>query len=116
MGFEDRSPSKRLPRGAKFALNEKGAAAERAYREAIVASRSTEGRSSYEAAATAWSSTYGVQPSDGPCLCELAVGAKTKRELSDELATSGTTPDEVQASLERLTKAELVDVIQKTSP
>ena len=78
-----------------------------------MASRSTEGRSSYEAAATAWSSTYGVKNSDGPCLCELAKGQRTKRELSDELATSGTTPDEVADSLERLIKAELIDVIQK---
>lgn len=100
--------AKRWPRGQKFSLSSSGAAAEEAYRSAVLGSRSS-GRATLDAALAAWAAPRGVQPSDGIILAELAGKRLGVAELSDALENAGIVPEDVRAGLSRLVAAGIVE-------
>ncbi len=107
--FEDRPPRRRWSRSQRFSLSETGRAAEAAYRSQIVASRSEEGgRTSYDAARTAWATAHGIQPDDGLYLGELATGPKTLQQLAEALETCGKSRDDARPAVERIFDANLI--------
>jgi hypothetical protein len=99
---------KRWPRGQKFALSQRGIEAEAAYREAIVAAR-TSGRSALDVAQQQWAAPLGVAPQDGVVLGELRGGKRSISELAKSLEDCGTTAADVKAAIDRLTDALLVE-------
>jgi hypothetical protein len=99
---------KRWPRGQKFVLSERGAAAEAAYREVIVGSRSS-GRTALESAQQGWATPFGVQAGDGVILCELRSGKRSIAEVARALEDCGRTTADVKGSIDRLTDAGLVE-------
>jgi hypothetical protein len=100
--------SKRWPRGQKFSLSPVGAAAEEAYRAAVLAAR-TSGRASLDAALTAWAVPHGLTAADGIVLAELSGKRLGIAELCDALDAAGIVPEDVRAAIGRLVSAGIVD-------
>jgi hypothetical protein len=108
MTLDDRPPKLRWPRSQRFLLSPKGGEAEASYRNMIVASRSTEGRASYDAARASWAGTYAVEADDGLYLQEIASKPSNLSQLTAALETCGKTrPDAINA-LGRLFDAGLI--------
>ena len=115
-GIFEREAGKRWPRSQQFRLSPKGAEAEATYREMIVAARSGSGRTSFEAARTAWSGPLALQPNDGLFLGELQSGPKTIEEMVQALESCGTTRVEVKLAIDRLNELGLVDALTAAPP
>jgi len=98
------SPIARLrwPRSRKFMLSSRGREVEQDYREKIVASRSAEGRVSFDSARAAWASAHNLQPDDGLYLAEVKAGPISLVQIISALETCGKTRTEAIAALERL--------------
>jgi hypothetical protein len=99
---------KRWPRGQKFALSERGVAAEAAYRDMIAGARSS-GRATLDAAQREWAEPLGVRPADGVVLGELRASKRSIAEIARALEDCGTTAADVKAAVDRLTDALLVE-------
>lgn len=108
----DQPPRKsRWPRSTRFALSLVGQAAERSYREEIVASRSAGGRGEFDAARKAWADRHSLQPDDGLYLAEMAGGPVTLMTIVAALDTCGKTKVEAIAALERLQDAGMISPV-----
>jgi hypothetical protein len=103
-------PGKRWPRGQKFVLSERGAAAEGAYREAVHAARA-QGRAALDAAQRAWAVPLQVDPIDGVVLEELRGGKRNIADIARALEDCGTSAAEVKSTIDRLTDAGLVEPV-----
>jgi hypothetical protein len=99
---------KRWPRGQKFVLSTTGVSAEEAYRDAVMAAR-TSGRSALDASQRAWAEPLGVQPGDGVVLAELRKGKRSIADVAKALEDCGTSVADVKAAVDRLTDALLVE-------
>lgn len=108
------SDRKRWPRGQKFTLSAAGAAAEEAYRSAVVGARAS-GRSALESALAGWAGPWRVAPGDGVILAELSGKRVGLSHLCDALETSGIVPDEVRAAIGRLVDAGIVEPVPLAS-
>jgi hypothetical protein len=108
------SDRKRWPRGQKFTLSASGAAAEEAYRTAVLGARAS-GRSALEAALAEWAGPRRVAPGDGVILAELSGKRVGLPYLCEALETSGIVPDEVRAAVGRLVDAGIVEPIPLAS-
>ncbi len=108
MMFQDSPSKRRWPRSQRFTLSSKGDEAETKYRAVIVASRAQEGRSSFDAARTAWAESFRVQPDDGLYLGEARGGPIKLEQLVAALETCGKTRKDALAALERLLDAGLL--------
>lgn len=106
--MEDRPPKRRWPRTQRFVLTERGTAAAQAYMDDIVASRSAEGRPSYDAARTKWADDWKVQPNDGLYVAEIKGGPIRLEHILESLESCGETRKDALAALERLLDAGLV--------
>jgi len=94
----------------RFTLNEAGRQAKLSYDLAITtAHEHGGGREALEAAQAAWSAPFGLQPDDGVLLDELSRAKVTVAQMAEALADCGTTRPEVQASIDRLFKAGLLE-------
>lgn len=102
--------AKRWPRGQKFAITPAGAAAEEAYRAAVLGARAS-GRATLDAALAAWAEPRGVAPSDGIVLAELAGKRLGVSELCEALEAAGVEPEEVRLGISRLVAAGIVEPI-----
>lgn len=105
---------KRWPRGQKFALSERGLAAELGYREAVQTARA-QGRSALDAAQRAWAEPLRVDPLDGVVLGELRVGKRSIADVARALEDCGTNATEVKTAIDRLTDTGLVDPVPAAS-
>lgn len=76
---------------------------------AIIASRTAEGRASFDAARASWAAEFHVQPDDGLYLAEIRGGAVTLGQIVEALETAGKTRKDAIAAVERLVDAGLVD-------
>ncbi len=103
------TPKRRWPRAQRFLLAPSGVDAEAAYRATISASRGQEGRASFDTARATWAVTMKLEPDDGMYLGELASGPKTIEQLTLAVDGSGHTRKQVQAALERLLDAKLIE-------
>ena len=101
---------KRWPRGQKFALSDRGASAENAYREAVQAARA-QGRAALDAAQRAWAMPLQVDPVDGVVLGELRGGKRSIADLARTLEDCGTSAAEVKSAIDRLAEAGLVEPV-----
>jgi hypothetical protein len=106
--------AKRWPRGQKFALSPVGAAAQDAYRAAVLAARAS-GRAALDAALAQWAAPRGLAPVDGSILAELTGKRLGIGALCEALETSGIDPDEVRAGIGRLVEAGIVEPLPPTS-
>lgn len=106
--WSDPSPKRRWPRSQRFALSPKGVDAERAYREAVVASRAQEGRGSFEATCASWAEAFHLKADDGAYLGELRDAGQTLNELVKALEACGKSRSDVLQALERLEDAGLL--------
>jgi hypothetical protein len=102
--------AKRWPRGQKFTISPAGAAAEDAYRAAVLGARAS-GRAALDAALAAWAEPRGVAPSDGIILAELAGKRLGVADLCAALEGAGIDAEEVRAGLTRLVAAGIVEPI-----
>ncbi len=102
------------PRGQKFVLSPAGEEAQAAYRDAVLAAR-TSGRSALEAALAAWAAPRLVAPGDGVILAELAGKRLGLPHLCEALETSGIARDEVRGAIDRLVAAGLVETASHAS-
>ena len=98
----------RWSRGQKLALTLRGVVAEESYRDAVVASRTVEGRGSFNDALEAWAKPLGIRAEDGSYLAELKAGSMSLSALLQEFDDCGRPPKEMKASLERLLAAALI--------
>lgn len=108
--IDERPPKMRWPRSQRFTLSPTGAEAERSYRELIVASRSTSGRASFDAARTEWAKALSLQPDDGLYLAEVAAGPIGLSKIIEALETCGKTKKDAITAVERLVDAGLISV------
>lgn len=106
--MEERKAKRRWPRTQRFVLSERGVSAAQAYMDDIVASRSAEGRSSYDAARTKWAQTYAIEPNDGLYLAEIKAGPIRLEHILAALESCGETRKDAIAALERLLDAGLI--------
>ena len=106
--LQDPSPRRRWPRSQRFTLTEKGNEAEASYRSTIVASRTQEGRASFDAARTAWAGAFALEPDDGLYLGEIRRGPLTLEQIVSALETCDKTRKDALAALERLFDAGLI--------
>lgn len=106
--ISDRTPPARWPRMQKFALSPRGLQAEAAYRDAIVASRSREGRESFDGARTAWAAQFALQPDDGLYLAEVRDRPVNLQQVVAALETCGKRRVDAVAAIERLVDAGFV--------
>lgn len=118
----DRPTWKHWPRGQRFRLSARGGEAETAYREGIVAARSTpahspsaEARSSFDQARAAWAARYGVLPGDGLFLGEMTHEPRTLDELIRLVESSGADRRESHEAVDRLAAAGLVEPLAPPS-
>jgi hypothetical protein len=105
--------TKRWPRGQKFALSPDGAAAQDAYRAAVLGARAS-GRAALDSALAAWAGPRGLAPADGAILSELGGKRLGIGALCEALETSGIAPDEVRAGIGRLVAAGIVEPLPPT--
>jgi hypothetical protein len=108
--FQDSTPRRRWPRSQLFSLSAKGGDAEAQYRSSIIASRAQEGRSSFDAARSAWAQTFQVQPDDGLYLGEARGGPIKLEQLVTALESCGKTRKDALAAVERLLDAGLLSM------
>ncbi len=106
--------AKRWPRGQKFALSPVGAAAQDAYRAAVLAARAS-GRAALDSALAAWAGPRGVAPTDGAILAELSGKRLGIGALCEALDSSGIAADEVRAGIGRLVEAGIVEPLPPAS-
>ena len=94
----------------RFGLSAAGQTA-RLSREQAVASARTEdnGRQGLDEALAQWAKPLGIGPGDGVYLEELTLGLHTVTQVAESLADCGTSKPEVQAAVDRLYKAGLLD-------
>ena len=111
----DRPTRMRWPRAQRFILSPQGVEAERSYRESIVASRATEGRTSFDAARSQWASAHRVQPDDGLYLGEVSAGPIGLGQLVEALESCGKTRKDAIAAVERLVDAGLISTLGESS-
>jgi hypothetical protein len=102
--------SKRWPRGQKFMISPSGAAAEEAYRAAVLGARAS-GRPTLDAALAAWATPRSVTPADGVILTELSGKRLGVAELCDALEGAGIAPEEVRAGIARLVTAGIIEPV-----
>lgn len=116
MNFADRTPNdpKRWPRGQKFTLSPTGAAAQDAYRSAVLGARAS-GRAALDAALAAWAAPRGLAPADGAILAELAGKRIGLGALCEALEATGIGRDEVRAGVGRLVEAGIVEPLPPSS-
>ena len=107
----DRTPKMRWPRAQRFVLSPRGIDAERRYRESIVASRGTEGRTSFDAARAEWARSLQLQPDDGLYLGEVSSGPIGLGQLVSALESCGKTRRDAISAVERLVDAGLVSAV-----
>jgi hypothetical protein len=107
--FDDPPARRRWPRSQRFSLSETGTSAASSYLSTIIASRTAEGRASYDAARASWATEFRIQPDDGLYLAEIRTGPVTLGQLVDALETCGKTRKDAIAAVERLVDAGLVD-------
>jgi len=100
--------AKRWPRGQKFSLSPSGAAAEEAYRSAVLGARAS-GRPALDAALAAWAAPRGLAPVDGVVLAELAGKKLGLAELSEGLEGAGIAAEDVRQAITRLVAAGIVE-------
>jgi hypothetical protein len=94
----------------RFTLNEAGRQAKASYDLAVTTAREHGGgREALEAAQTAWSAPFGLQPGDGVLLDELSRAKVTVAQVAEALADCGASRAEVQSSTDRLFKAGLLE-------
>lgn len=104
-----------LPR-QRFRLSAAGHEARLARQRSLTLSRaSDEGRPALDRTELEWATPLGVLPQDGICLEELAGGARSVAQLAESLADCGATKPEVQATIDRLFKAGLLEPEQRPS-
>jgi len=106
--------AKRWPRGQKFSVSPTGAAAEEAYRAAVLAARAS-GRANLDATLAAWASPRGVAAADGIILAELNGKRLGLAELFTALEGAGIVPEEIRAGIGRLVAAGIVDPVPMQS-
>jgi hypothetical protein len=99
-------------RSDRLCLSAAGRTAESAYRSTIVASRTTGGRASYDAARAEWAEPLTLQPDDGIYLGALEAGPRRFAEVVDALDDCGKTADDAKKSLRRLMRAGLVEIVR----
>ncbi len=102
--------ARRWARGQKFAVSAVGAAAEDAYRAAVLGARAS-GRATLDAALAAWAAPRGVAPCDGIILAELAGKRLGVADLCASLERAGVEPEEVRAGIGRLVAAGIVEPV-----
>jgi hypothetical protein len=112
----DKPTRKRWPRAQRFQLSAEGSAAEAAYREEIVASRSAPGRDSFDAARTAWAADRGIVPGDGLYLGELVRGPMTLDEITRAVDSCGASRGEVHEAVARLASAGMIEPVVPPAP
>jgi hypothetical protein len=112
----DQAPRKRWPRSQRFQLSARGTAAEKSYRETIIAARVANGRSAYDEARAAWSAPLTLQPNDGLFLGELQSGPRTIKQIVEAVEECGATRAEVHSAVYRLADAGMVEAIAPPSP
>jgi hypothetical protein len=100
--------SRRWAPSERFVLSEQGAAIEARYRAGIVTARSTGGRASFDAARSAWSVKFRLQPDDGVYLGELRDGAATLSQIVERLEVCGQTRKHAVETMTRLLDLGLV--------
>jgi len=106
--FSDTPRRLRWPRSQRFTLSSSGVEAETTYRSSIVASRTADGRASFDAARVAWAEPLGVQPDDGVYLCEIRDRPLRLSDLVEALAACDKTRQDAMDALSRLVDAGLV--------
>lgn len=106
--LSDRTPPARWKRTQRFALSENGLDAESAYRETIIAARSSGGRASFETARAEWATRLRVQPDDGLYLGELRSASKRMADVIQALETCGKSRQDATDAISRLITAGLV--------
>lgn len=102
--------AKRWPRGQKFTISPAGAAAEDAYRAAVLGARAS-GRATLDAALAAWAEPRGVAPADGVLLAELAGKRLGVAELCAALEGADIAAEDVRAGIARLVAAGIVEAV-----
>ncbi|MBI2891970.1 MAG: hypothetical protein HYY06_00345 [Deltaproteobacteria bacterium] len=111
--FQDPPSPRRWPRSQQFKLSERGTAAESSYRSTIIASRTEEGRASYDSARLAWAESFHLQPDDGLYLGEVREGPIRMEQIVDALLTSGKSRKDAVSALERLFDEGMIFAIQR---
>lgn len=106
--LQDPPPKRRWPRSQQFTLTDRGSEAEAAYRSTIVASRTQQGRASFDAARSAWAESFHLQPDDGLYLGEVRGGPVSLERIVEALDTCGKTRNDAFAAMERLFGAGLI--------
>jgi hypothetical protein len=106
--------AQRWPRGQKFTLSPAGAAAQEAYRAAVLAARAS-GRAALDSALAAWAAPRGLAPADGAIVSELSGKRLGLGDLCEALESTGMMADEVRAGVGRLVAAGIVDPIPPAS-
>jgi hypothetical protein len=109
------SDAKRWPRGQKFTTSLSGAAAEGAYRAAVLGARAS-GRATLDAALASWAQPLGVAPSDGILLAELSGKRLGVSALCSALEGAGIAAEDVRAGIQRLVTAGLVEPVPLHEP
>jgi hypothetical protein len=108
----EETPEKvRFGRSQKFRLTPKGAEAAAAYKLMIEEARSGSGRAQFDAARAAWGTPRGLSAEDGLFLVEFGEGDRTLQEATRNLESSGTTPKEVKAAVEKLLKGGMLEPV-----
>jgi|CXWL01.1.fsa_nt_gi flagellar basal body P-ring protein FlgI len=116
MTLSDRPSKLRWPRAQRFSLSTQGAAAESAYRDQIVASRTETGRASFDAARKAWAQTHALQVDDGLYLAEVAGGGVSLTQIVESLENCGKSRSDAIAALERLADAGMLTPLAEPAP
>lgn len=107
--YRDREPTgRRWSRSERFVLSDTGKAASQSYLDRIVASRSVEGRGSFDQAREEWAVAHGLPSEQGQLLRELAAAPLTLHELTLKLDGFGPTAANVKKWLEKLIETGLV--------
>lgn len=97
-------------RSDRFVLTDAGQEAEAAYRRDVLASQVEAGRSSYDAARTAWAQTFSLEPDDGVYLGELRGGPLKMSAIVRALEDCGKDQRDAVEAFRRLIEAGLVRV------
>ena len=114
--MNETNKTRRWQRSEKFQLSDVGAIAAQAYLDGIVASRSEEGRQSFDDARARWATDHGVAAEDGLSLRELVTAPLTLAELTQALDGYGPDAKAVKAGLIRLLDAGLVAPVASLTP
>ncbi len=101
---------RRVPwsRSHRFTISGRGSEAEAAYRDLIVASRSQEGRASFDSARADWAKSFNLHPDDGLYLAEVGAGPVRLHEIVEALESCGKNRKDAIAAMERLVELGLI--------